>query len=274
MKRLSLMLMVILTILTVSLTVLAEPQQDRQCDQQGNTQSQDGCQQNSSCPRDKGCEATSGQQGRCGRQGHEGRGRGWGLNQEVIPLTEAEIPLVKALREEEKLARDVYLILDELYLAPVFANIARSEQRHMDAVGRVIEVQGLEDPVTDPNVGVFTNPVFADLYQTLTAEGATDYVAALKVGATIEEIDIKDLHEALAVVTNPQVIWVFENLLRGSYNHLRAFTSVLETEGVTYAPQILSPEVYDAILHPTMNGNRNQQGQGAGGRQGQGRQGA
>jgi hypothetical protein len=203
-----------------------------------------------------------------------GRNADMGLNQEVLPLTEAEIPMVLAMREEEKLARDVYLLLDEQYLSPVFQNIARSEQRHMDAIAMVIKRQGLTDPVTDSTVGKFTSSGFAELYDTLIQQGSADYIEALTVGAYIEEIDIKDLQEALVVVTTPQLVRVFENLLRGSYNHLRAFTAALAAEGITYAPQVLTPEAYDTILNPPApdrNGNVN--GQKPGNRQGQGGQG-
>ncbi len=47
------------------------------------------------------------------------------------------------MRQEEKLARDVYLYLDGLYGgnqpgAKIFARIAESEQRHTDAVAQLL----------------------------------------------------------------------------------------------------------------------------------------
>ena len=79
-------------------------------------------------------------------------------------LTEKEIEHIKYMREEEKLARDVYLTLYEVYEASIFANISESEQRHMDAVQRLIEKYGLNDPVKDDTIGKFTNPVFVKVW--------------------------------------------------------------------------------------------------------------
>ena len=41
---------------------------------------------------------------------------------------------------------------------------------------------------------------------------------------------------------------VYENLLRGSRNHLRAFVKVLAKHDVTYTPQILDQEEFDGIV--------------------------
>ena len=43
------------------------------------------------------------------------------------------------MREEEKLARDVYLTLYDIWGTPAFNNIASSEQTHMDAVLMLID---------------------------------------------------------------------------------------------------------------------------------------
>ena len=40
--------------------------------------------------------------------------------------------------------------------------------------------------------------------------------------------------------------------MRGSRNHLRAFTSVLKQYGVTYQPQVLSMEEYTSIISGEM----------------------
>lgn len=47
-------------------------------------------------------------------------------------LQAAELASLLYLWEEEKLARDVYLKLGSVHSLPVFSNIARSEQTHMD----------------------------------------------------------------------------------------------------------------------------------------------
>ena len=170
------------------------------------------------------------------------------LNQQALTmdeLTEAEVTEVLYMRQEEKLARDVYVTLYETWLADVFDTIAVSEQRHMDAIGRIITAQELDDPAADDTVGTFTDSVFSELFTELTGKGEVSYVEALRVGAYIEELDILDLAEALMVVENEYLAKVLGNLMRGSRNHLRAFVAHLEAEGETYTPALMSLEQYD-----------------------------
>jgi len=154
------------------------------------------------------------------------QGPGTGKNgQSPDTLVADEIGHVTYIREEEKLARDVYLTLYRLYQAPIFGNISESEQRHMDAVKRLIDKYGMEDPVDDDAVGEFTNPEFAELYLNLVEKGEKSYCGALQVGIGIEVLDIEDIENALNDVVARDVNRVFTNLLNGSYNHLNAFTS-------------------------------------------------
>ncbi len=142
-------------------------------------------------------------------------------------LTAAERAYILQLREEEKLARDVYLTLAARWRAPIFSNIAKSESNHMAAVKNLIVRYGLPDPVVTDTVGVFTNPAFTDLYKQLVATGSVSIVNAYQVGVVIEELDIKDLIEALSVVQRADIRTVFTNLLNGSKSHLAAFASHL-----------------------------------------------
>jgi hypothetical protein len=172
-------------------------------------------------------------------------------NQQALamgPISQAEAVHVLFMRQEEKLARDVYITLDELWLSDVFENIAISEQRHMDAIGRIITAQKLVDSAADNTVGIYGDVAFGELFVTLTKRGEVSYAEALKVGAYIEELDIIDLWEILEDIENEYVARVFENLLRGSRNHLRAFVKELEGEGDVYAPQLMSQEQYDGVI--------------------------
>ncbi len=54
-------------------------------------------------------------------------------------LTSAEMEGILFMREEEKLARDVYLYLYEIYPLRPFLNISKSEQAHMDAIKYLID---------------------------------------------------------------------------------------------------------------------------------------
>ncbi len=143
-------------------------------------------------------------------------------------LTEIEAQNILHMREEEKLARDVYLVLYEQWDADVFARISTSEQRHMDAVKRLVTIYGLVDPVVDDTVGQFTNPIFTELFNQYVADGSASLQEALMVGIAIEELDIEDLNLALQETTKRNVTRVFRSLLRGSNRHLAAFQRCLD----------------------------------------------
>ncbi|MHC4142954.1 MAG: DUF2202 domain-containing protein [Planctomycetota bacterium] len=185
------------------------------------------------------------------------------LVQDPASLGEAQEQALLQMRQEEKLARDVYLALFDVWEHPVFL-IHRAEQRHMDAIARSIMRYDLDDPVVDDTPGVFTDPVFADLYEELTAGGAASLLDAVRVGALIEEMDIADLREALSVTTRPELRWKYENLMRGSRNHLRAFAARIDALGGTYEAQYLTQEEFDQIAGSPMEpGTGRRSGQGA-----------
>ncbi|TNE55161.1 MAG: DUF2202 domain-containing protein [Bacteroidetes bacterium] len=156
------------------------------------------------------------------------------------------------MREEEKLARDVYLKLNETWNRQVFDNISQSEATHMCAVLNLLNRYNVPDPVGDNGVGVFTNQDLQNLYTTLLAQGSNSLLEALAVGAAIEEIDILDLQTALGETDNQDITYVFENLMAASRNHLRAFVQNYEQQGVTYVPQYLTQAEYDAIINDDM----------------------
>jgi hypothetical protein len=157
-------------------------------------------------------------------------------------------------REEEKMARDVYLVLGETYPLKIFVNIAESEQRHMDAVGNLVAAFGLVDPVGDNEVGEFTNPVIGELYGQLVADGEASVTAALMSGLEIEEIDIIDLWGAMDRAEIAAIDEVYENLCDGSKNHLRSFVAAWEERtGLVYAPRWLTQAEFDAIMDGDSN---------------------
>lgn len=160
-------------------------------------------------------------------------------NARAAGLTEDEKYWLTYMREEEKLARDVYLFLDDLWDSPVFANISESEQKHMDAIKTLLDRYGIPDPAaeTEEWEGEFTNPDFRDLYNYLIGMGRGSLVAALQVGVMIEEMDIDDLfNHAIPSTTRRDIKTVYSNLLQGSYNHLKAFEFNLTSLEVTYEP--------------------------------------
>ncbi len=166
------------------------------------------------------------------------------------------------MREEEKLARDVYLGLYHQWGSKIFNNIAQAEQRHMEAVGCLLVRYDLDDPAADKDAGVFVNTELQGLYTDLMEKGRESLEDALAVGALIEEVDIEDLESLLGnpEIDNQDVRAVLENLNRGSRNHLRVFTKNLANSGITYTSQVLSAEQFQAIITspqergPAMNG--------------------
>lgn len=169
------------------------------------------------------------------------------------PLTEEEISGLLYMREEEKLAHDVYVVMYQTWGVNVFQNIANSEQTHTDAVKALLDTYGLPDPAAGNALGEFTNPDLQALYDQLIAQGSQSLSDALKVGAAIEEIDILDLEAHLAQTENTSLQQVYNNLMKGSRNHLRSFVSTLSQQtGETYQPQYLSAAVYQSIVGSTI----------------------
>ena len=165
-------------------------------------------------------------------------------------LTEIEIEGILFMREEEKLARDVYLAFHEMYSSiPIFFNIANSEQKHMDAIKTLIDIYDLVDPILGKDFGEFENQDLQELYFELKAKGAKSLIQALEVGAEIEEIDIIDLKEYIGQTNKEEIIRIYKNLLKGSENHLRAFVKDLRSRGVQYVPKHLSQEDFDDIIN-------------------------
>ncbi len=160
-------------------------------------------------------------------------------------LTDGEEQSLLFMREEEKLARDVYLYLYDKYGLTIFNNISNAEQKHMDLVLTLLQKYGLED-VASPERGVFYNQDLQALYDALTAQGDVSVVEALKVGATIEDVDLFDL--AGQDVSQQDILDAYDRLACGSRNHMRAFVGTLGDYGETYTPQYISQEDFDAIL--------------------------
>jgi len=141
----------------------------------------------------------------------------------LATLTEAEVDALLLMREEEKLARDIYLQLYDLWGLPIFRNIEKSEQTHMNAVKTLLDRYGLKDPAAGNGVGEFSNHDLQALYDNLMEYGSISVVNAVQTGISIEETDISDLEGALKIAKRKDIRNVFTNLLRASYRHLEAF---------------------------------------------------
>lgn len=174
-------------------------------------------------------------------------------------LSADEIAGLTFMREEEKVARDVYLTLYDVWGSQVFSNIARAEQTHMNAIGTLLTRYAIADPAAGNDIGEFTNPDLQALYDELTDLGSQSLADALVVGAVIEETDIADLIEELAAVEHSDIQRVYQQLLQGSENHLRAYVStLLRQTGESYEPQVLDQENFDEIVSSSPGRGRRQ----------------
>ena len=117
----------------------------------------------------------------------------------------------------------------------------------MDAMKSLIDRYGLSDPAEGLGIGEFTNTILQQLHDDLIEQGSKSDIDALKVGAAIEEIDILDIEKYVQQTSKQDIEIVYENLLKGSRNHLRSFVSVMDKRGLTYEPQYISTEQYNEI---------------------------
>ena len=170
------------------------------------------------------------------------------INEDIFSATNSDTLGLLFMREEEKLARDVYDYLYEKWNSIIFDNISNSEQVHMDRVLDLINLYGLEDPALR-EAGVFANEDLQNLYNDLIVIGDSSLIYALIVGATIEEVDIIDLQDYIDSTEDENIQCIYGNLMKGSRNHLRAFYNKLEWMGVTYTPQFLSEDEFYSIVN-------------------------
>lgn len=162
-------------------------------------------------------------------------------------LSETEKNGLVFMREEEKLAHDVYLKLYEKFNLPIFNNISQSEKTHTEAVKTLLDRYQITDPTSD-EVGVFSDQVLQSLYDELLSESIS-VESALKAGALVEEVDIVDLEKYLNETDNQDIILVYNNLLKGSRNHLRSFVKNIQRQtGEEYIPQKLEAVYYEEIV--------------------------
>jgi len=163
-------------------------------------------------------------------------------------LSDQELASLMQMREEEKLARDVYLTLYDKWQMNIFNNIAKSEQTHTDMVALILVKYNLEDPFIDER-GVFKDSTIQELYNTLVGIGSESLAKGLFIGCTIEDLDIYDLEELLAQADNQDIRTVYQNLMKGSRNHMRSFNQQYTAQGETYVAQYITAEELEQILN-------------------------
>lgn len=168
---------------------------------------------------------------RGGRRGGRRGGNGGNTGGNTTPtITEAQKAEILYIYQEEKVARDTYITLGNIYTSEnTFARIQESEQSHIDSVEKLCIKYGVNiEGVNEEEVGNFVLPELQEMYDTLVAKGQESLIDALEVGVEIEVKDIKDLEDSIAEFEGfTDVTNVFNNLKDGSENHLRAFQNAL-----------------------------------------------
>jgi hypothetical protein len=167
-------------------------------------------------------------------------------------LSAAEQSSLTYMREEEKLAGDVYTRLNAAWPLKVFANVAISESTHTEAVRQLLLRYQRPDPAANLGAGVYANAELQALYTQLVAKGSGSVIEGLQVAVAIEELDMLDINNHLKTVDNQDIRLVYDNLLKGSRNHLRSFHKNLLQQGGSYTAQYLTQAEFDAIANSAM----------------------
>jgi len=143
-------------------------------------------------------------------------------------LTAEEAADLQYMREEEKLAQDVYTLLGAKYDSRVFTNIARSESQHTATVKEFLDAFEVADPAAGRPAGSYADDELQALYATLVAQGEKSLTDAIEVGIAIEKRDIADLEARIAATDRVDLKAMYTSLLRASQNHLSAFTRQID----------------------------------------------
>jgi len=167
----------------------------------------------------------------------------------LAELTEEQKYTIAYMWNEEKLAKDIYLALNELTPSNTLYNIAtNAETSHMAAVENLIQKYDLNILNIDSNYtggydsdalsayksGEYSIKDVGDLYDTLYEKGSLSLKDALEVGCMVEVTDINDLNEDLETVDGVEdLVAVFESLRQGSYSHYWAFDRALKNINVS-----------------------------------------
>ncbi|MBN2824485.1 MAG: DUF2202 domain-containing protein, partial [Campylobacterales bacterium] len=171
------------------------------------------------------------------------------LNEEsdtTVALSEEQKYALAYMWHEEKLAYDIYHVLNNLYPTNQLANIQNSETTHIQAVENLVAsydinitnlenytVNYSESQLRNMPIGEYALPEVKALYDTLYAKGKNSQRDALEVGCMVEVTDINDLNEYIAIAQGKaDLVQTFEFLRNGSYNHYWAFDKGLKNMGV------------------------------------------
>jgi len=176
-----------------------------------------------------------------------------GLDLSLYPesnLTDEQKYTIAYMWNEEKLAKDIYLALNDIYPTQQLEKIAtQAETKHQALVEELVQRYDLNitnlvdytESYSEAELRAFAPGEFGiqaiqDLYDVLYEKGSQSQQDALEIGCMVEVTDINDLNEDILIAeeTNASdLVTVFNNLRDGSYNHYWAFDKGLKNLGVT-----------------------------------------
>lgn len=163
------------------------------------------------------------------------------------PLTADEIEFLFAMREDEKLTKDLYTSFANQYPANIqFANIANAEANHIVAIERILGYYEIEFPQLTA-VGIFNNQQLQIKYNELVA--VTTNIEAFSTMAKIEEENIVAYNEVFVNAQNANIKILLQNMIRASSNHLKAAIRQITLLGATYTPYLLDQSSFDLIIN-------------------------
>ena len=160
--------------------------------------------------------------------------------QATTALSSAEVATLIYLREEGKLARDIFVSMYRNWGSETFSNSAFSKQIHMDAMKEMLDAYKLPDPIQS-HAGVFINPDLKARYDQLLTSGLRSYIDSLYVGATIEENNSLTIRGAIKESTHTDLTKSYRALLDESKKNLDVYIKLLASKGVGYTPRFVSP---------------------------------
>ncbi len=159
------------------------------------------------------------------------------------------------MREEEKLAWDLYREMHQIWGLSVFKSVSGEEKEHMKKMLGLLQMYNIPDPVQGDVPGRYVNVYISDIYQSLSQQGRRSVQDALKVCALQEEINILDLIRVSQSATQPKVLEVYAELQRNSISHLRSFAHSLEILGIRYQGVKIPQNTIDSIVQGPMDPN-------------------
>jgi len=167
------------------------------------------------------------------------------------PVSPEERQGLIQMRQEIKLVRDVSLALYNRWQLPVFLNNANAWQAQMDNTKALMDKYHIADPMVDNTPGIFADPHYMELYNTMVAKGMTSLENAFSAGANMEDRVIYTMNNMMALTDNADMMVVYQYMMAGSQGHMKTFVGMMEGQGIPYNPQYISHDQMEQIMSMT-----------------------